>query len=286
MSYVFVLGAVDNEMVEIEDLLIRENIPYLYSFYGGTRVNSATASHANFIGRPDGTGNIYFDQLRNIRYVFVECSYFHKGTKATGVRIDHHNVGDRGYDKGPESYWEGSSLGQVVWFIQNKMKRKVRITDRMRYTAAADHCLGYAYQGHCPGINPELLKVMRLEDHSKYNGQTIFDAACSMERTYGLIENSPTFEFEGHVINVVEGEPSLLRDAACYYGKAVLATKLRPDGSKFLYLFGYTSKQMVADWLQLQQMQPGFDRYYGNPNRGYASVILKPVKEVKEKVAG
>src|SRR5690606_24433639 len=49
--------------------------------------------------------------------------------------------------------------------------RGVVIPDDLVYTAAADHCLGAAYRGECPGVDPDALMHWRVAQRATFQGR-------------------------------------------------------------------------------------------------------------------
>ena len=43
-------------------------------------------------------------------------------------------------------------------------------------SAAADHCLGAAYQGLCPGVDPDELMQWRVESRAKFQDREVLRA--------------------------------------------------------------------------------------------------------------
>lgn len=181
---VWILGAPDPEMAAIESLLREcgEHVEYALD-NRGERVTPATAYRCPLpevaVGSP-----VYA----------VECiDVLPKGW----VRIDHHRPGDPGYGRPPAEYLTASSIGQVIsvllavyyhqmppmalagtdsasalhwtqlgalaWCSWYPVSDCFIVNDWVRYTAAADHCLGAAYRGECPGVDPDALMRWRAE---------------------------------------------------------------------------------------------------------------------------
>jgi hypothetical protein len=132
----FVLGARDPEMDEIEEILTRLRIGFMYATKDGERVHPGNSYAADRIEVP-----------ASMLVVFVECdspSYI-----GEMKRIDHHNPGDFGYELSAKEFWNASSLGQVYYFLEIGRL----LSERHLEIAAIDHCRIDAQLGNCPGID-------------------------------------------------------------------------------------------------------------------------------------
>src|SRR5215216_1970603 len=111
----FVLGAQDPEMREIEKSVARAGASFVHAARDGVRVWPRNAYEANGVVLA-GPGGVRAALLPpQAPAVFVECNVV--GVEPV-LRVDHHNPGDAGYDKSPERYMEGSSLGQVLRVVE------------------------------------------------------------------------------------------------------------------------------------------------------------------------
>lgn len=135
-NYLFLLGAKDAEMDEIEAVLQRHKLAYQYAMSRGERVHAGNAYDADSITLASG-----------VTIVLVECEPAnYRAFAGLERRIDHHRFGDPGFGLAPEFYWEASSIGQLYAYLKKKQKpsRKHLII------AARDHCRFKVRQ--CPGV--------------------------------------------------------------------------------------------------------------------------------------
>lgn len=152
---IWVLGASDPEMTEIESVLAANDETYVYARNDrGDRVTPRQASRARLPPLdqdPSITTAPTFDQA-----ILVECvvPIFLSLAGKLDV-VDHHTPGDPGFGMPPERYLEGSSLGQVLTILG------INPTPEQRCIAAADHCLAAAYAGRCPDVDPKELRKVR-----------------------------------------------------------------------------------------------------------------------------
>jgi len=117
---VWILGAGDPEMAEIEYFLVGAKEAFVHATAGGEPVTPGNAYRADIPDNPDYArivgrgGEIYL----------VECaikdprlggdSSGETDCAAVGVRVDHQKAGDPGYGRPPAEFLSASSLGQVL----------------------------------------------------------------------------------------------------------------------------------------------------------------------------
>lgn len=163
----FVLGAQDPEMREIERTLLADRRRVLHAAAGGERTSPRMAYAADGAVLVRAGGRVREAVLPpHTPIATVECAV--RGHHPVW-RVDHHHPGDPGYEKGPGDYLQGSSLGQVL----EGLEREPSATQRL--LAAADHCLTAAYQGMCPGVDPQELLFLRAAWRAKLSGRTLGD---------------------------------------------------------------------------------------------------------------
>lgn len=256
---VFILGAQDPEMREIERVLRRDGRAVVHAAHAARRATPRTAYAADAVlrsgqrGRPEAAV-----LLPNAPTVFVECSV--PGWTPHG-RIDHHNPGDAGFDKGPEAYLAGSSLGQTLALLDLEPDATQRLL------AAADHCLTAAYQGECPGVDPRELLFLRASWQAKMSGRSLGDVIAGILAAAALIERhydsaSGEARFPDPTLS-----PTDLAEGAAYTGKPVRYRQLFPGGELKVMLKGATPGHIT----RFMDEQRALGReVYGNPWRGYA----------------
>jgi len=57
--------------------------------------------------------------------------------------------------------------------------------------AAADHCLGAAYRGECPGVDPDALMRWRAESRARFQGRTVEEVLADVERAQAALRAAP-----------------------------------------------------------------------------------------------
>lgn len=270
MNYVFIVGADDPEMQIIRSV-VKDN---------GFDVIQAYAE-----GKPVKAGNAYScdefkpSHIPEGRVVWVECGpHDHKIVR--DIIVDHHNEGDPGYEHGPAEYWNGSSIGQVCNLIG------VEPTDYLRLAAAADHCLGAAYRGECPGITPEALKSWRVTWRANRRGLKRYQLIARIEKATDALLKLPILEFQGHqfVDGMNQSIPELV-EAAAIHGKALLITCTnRASQRDKVGLLGATP-EAVSAWIAMIGNHPNFENIYGCPARGYAGAYYKQTQQINHHMA-
>lgn len=267
-SHVFVLGANDPEMDRIERVLIELNAHYLFANINDTRCNPSNAYKMDKL------------DVGNLIPVFIECGGSNEfmAQFVPFVKIDHHNEGDFGFDKGPEQYWEASSLGQLHRLLlaqgASPCVLDMVFGEDKFYVAASDHSPSYAYKGMCPGIDPgylQKLRAIRQADFLKMGLKEYLEKLDeSIEKTYHL----PVMELEGEAYLVASNEIFMLNEVSLIIGQAVqyyMGPTPREARSKLGLLGG--SPSLTKAWMELHSEV--LDGVYGSPERGYAGGYLK-----------
>ncbi|MCA9351900.1 hypothetical protein KC866_00715 [Patescibacteria group bacterium] len=267
-NQIFILGANDIEMQAIEALLAQKNIAVGYAAAPDREGNTKrcfpdTAGKFTSIISKNGEEIEVdaFDQM-----VLIECtpadSYSIKQEK---IVVDHHKPGDPGFAATPADFEAGSSLGQVADLLGLQLDQKQRVI------AAADHCLGAAYQGECPGVTPEEVLAIRLPELCARQRVSEDEAKKEIQKCVALLENPtatitvgdqevPDFRKNGALPFMVE--------AGTMTGKSFLAhVDSRPGFEQKVMLNGDAAT--VQAFLD-NAADLGISDTYGNPNRGFA----------------
>lgn len=164
MSRLWILGAADPEMEAIEKLLAGAGEAFIYATSSGGRVHPANAYQADPIDLDPEVCEIYL----------VECQV---AVVLPITVVDHHRPGDLGFGLPPEEFLAASSIGQVLRALG------IEATKDHLLTAAADHCLGAAYRGECPGVDPDELMRWRAEGRAKFQGRSVDELLADVEQT-------------------------------------------------------------------------------------------------------
>src|SRR5690606_23721093 len=279
---VWILGAPDPEMEAIETLLREcgERVEYAIDDRG-QRVSPATAYRCPPLKVPAGS-TVYA----------VECiDVLPEGV----VRIDHHRPGDPGYGRPPAEFMAASSIGQVIAELTRLGKLPAQEPEAFVLVAAADHCLGAAYRGECPGVDPDALMRWRAESRAHVQGRDAgqllaeVEAATPARRdafacaTLLLVEPGPGCgdpPSSCHLDAVPPGarmrrEPPWpeLGEASCRTGIGYVAGPLRsPDGRRKITCGG--TPEQIRAFLEHWAPRQGLVDCYGDPARGFAGGYL------------
>lgn len=258
----FVLGASDPEMHAIERLLSRAGAPSVHAAIDGKRVYPANAYKA----KPPREA---IALLRNGGRVYlVECV----GRAPQGaLRIDHHHRGDPGYGRPPAQYWQASSLGQTIAALADSLDSHVAITPELRMVAAADHCLGAAYAGACPGVDPDALLRWHVASRAAFEQRSSDAVLHDVEATRIALRTAPRIELAHGVFaaDVRAAPPAELLLAAAREGQCCVSAVTARDGrTKIGCLVG--SEAQVTSFMHTWAPAHHLVDVYGDPVRGFA----------------
>lgn len=262
----FVLGAADPEMNAIAELLSQHAVPWIHARVDGKRVHPANAYGAaapaealNLLARG---GSVYL----------VECV----GQAPAGARrVDHHFAGDPGHGQPPAQYWSASSLGQTVAVLDRLLPSPVVVTQEMRWVAAADHCLGAAYAGLCPGIDPDALLQWHVASRAVFERRSTAAVLCDVASTQRALQAAPRVSLAPGVVTADmrgRSSPELLIAAAHARQCCLSAVRTRDGRTKIGCLVGSAEQinAFMQRWAPAQQLTG----IYGDPVRGFAGAYV------------
>lgn len=269
-SYFFLLGADDPEMQRIIEILMpdRRHEFALARTENGMRVHPGNAYQARREYSP------YSHQL-----VVIECA-FEDMPKDTIV-IDHHRPGDPGFDKGPERYWEASSIGQLYQLLELGEP-----TQEDRVLAAMDHCAVAGWLGKCPGARPQKILARKIASIVARTGVKEDEVHATITRLSVQLRTSDTIQIDAQTVIDFRAEflgigYSLLylcaQVALLLSGQAALLRgKEKADESDRITLSGHASEQTLLAFMQTWAPANGIQYVYGVPSRGYAGGYVSP----------
>lgn len=192
--------------------------------------------------------------------------------------FDHHREGDPGFDKSHEEYWEGSSLGQFMNYFELKP------TEEQLLVAAGDHNPMMAYQGFCPGVDPEKLFDYRLKKRSEFFKKIGKTNKETPELLRGVIEKAVedikknAFTLGGF-LDLRHIDIDELEEAALFAGLTIMFCRVNRDeenqrtGFKQLCLNG-ASEESVDSFVNYTSSIRGAKNPYQNKFRGYARITV------------
>lgn len=295
---VWLLGAPDPEMALIERLLRSLGEQVLVATCQGRRVSPASAYRAQ---PPDAGGVLYL--------VECDCVPAYPGPV---VRVDHHRPGDPGYGQSPERFLQASSLGQVLlltrehpgfwapdawwlggrpiratseeplqlrhdgWGILHPSGDTVRLAQEIVFGAAADHCLGAAYRGLCPGVDPEALMRWRVETRAQFQGRSADELLALVQQARRELRTAPVIELEpGVYARDLRGrQVPELPEASAREGVCFVADGLPDESGRVKVVCQSGTPQQIRAFLRTWGPATGLVDIYGDPERGFAGGYL------------
>lgn len=243
----------------------------------GKKVHAGNAYQASGFTLDTGT-------IEGVTEVIIfECAPAAAGTLPVIARCDHHNPGDPGWGKGVKQYWEASSIGQLCTLLG------VEPTDELRMIAAGDHSPAGAYLGQCPEVDPEAFAAFRIAGKAAFyatNPKTADKA--DVEKIRAAIAAAKRRLASAPMVNGVAdlrdaGMIDELPEAALSSGIAYMAAIPDTDrdrnltGNTKIVLGGHTTHECVQTFMAWgNTLSNRVGDAYGNPDRGYAGVVVKP----------
>ena len=136
--------------------------------------------------------------------------------------------------------------------------------------AAADHCLGAAYRGECPGVWPQDLLYWRVKTRATFEDKSVdalLDDICraSKELQNAVSDGQPYADLRGRFI------PEL-PEAAARLGIPFIAELTEKDGRKKVVLQVAPAK--LVERFMAGEIIPGLKNVYGDSARGFAGGYL------------
>lgn len=311
-AVLWVLGAPDPEMEAIEGLLRDHGQEFRYAVdAAGNRVHPGNAYKMAPLAGP-----------LPLRVIYVECDTDPPAAlngKPWVSRCDHHRPGDPGYGAWPGRFLDASSIGQVygrlvgmrsggsedysysyghrggdwaapiVWYITDNRGAVTEVPHDIVLAAAADHCLGAAYRGECPGVDPDELMQWRAAERARFQGRKIEHILGNIRATMAALRDAPEIEIcyfdepggpgseswerSGTVVYLRDMRRTTpwpeLPEAATRLGIGYVSGPLAsPDGRRKYTVSG--SKEEVLAWMELWAPHNRLTDIYGDPARGFA----------------
>lgn len=261
MKKVFLLGAADPEMAEIEAVVRAHGASVLYAAKDGRRVHPGNAYKADSVlgesWEPTSEGQVGYR---------VECDAAANLSTGEMVVIDHHFPGDPGFGRGPEEFLQASSLGQVLDVFG------LQATEQQRLAAAADHCLAAAYRGECPGVDPEALMNWRAASRAAFQKRAVEDVLRDIEAAREVLASATKTLIAGvEVADLGDQTVAEVPEAAARDGQPFTAEVVDRDRRRKVVL-------QAAPPAVVEAFMAGHradDReVYGDPARGFAGAFL------------
>lgn len=268
---VFILGASDPEMAAIADIL--------GVFAKDGRIGGVVQATAG--GKPVHPGNAgkadAVDGIAGQHVVLVECRVANAVEAATVEIIDHHAPGDPGYGRPAAEYASASSIGQVWAWLAARDLVGGDLPPDFKIVAAADHCLGAAYRGECPGVDPAALRAWRAESRAAFQRTTVEAINAAVDAALVRLAELPAARVGGFAFWDARGrEIPELPEAAAISGQGVMYSLFdaRSGRTKVGVLNG--TPEALTAWLAwARSPASGLADAYGDPARGFAGAYVK-----------
>lgn len=287
MVRLWILGASDPELEAIEGILAERGEVIAYATFVGradealmrivtggkgvSRVHPGNAYKADswdVLGVHDDDLEAFFEKVDE--YVYVECGMCDGPLDKPEIHVDHHLPGDPGFGGPPTEFWESSSIGQVYELLGIKPGKE------QLFIAAADHCPAAAYQGKCPGVQPDELADWRIRSRAAFQGCTESEVRRRVLVAMNVIDNAPTIDLGDIDIADVreQGQVPELPEACLRLGRAVLYRLEAPDGRMKIGIIGAgegtaAGIEPIEAFLDGWAASQGLIDMYGDCVRGY-----------------
>lgn len=267
---IFVLGAKDPEMRQVEAVLAFAGLPAVPARRKRKRVYPGNAYAADAPAP---------EVLACDTVYAVECGWVDE--TANVVHVDHHRPGDPGHGKPAAEYFAAASIGQVLRVVDCILVRAgrgaaaqalhARFDHLAHLVAAADHCLGAAFRGECPGVDPVELQCWMLAERAAFEHREVAALQADIDRSRAVIR-SLAHDGLADLRDLPAGTVPEAPQAACREGIAVLSRVVDRDGRTKVGLLGATPEQ-VRRFLA-GDLVPGLVQCYGDAARGFAGGYL------------
>jgi hypothetical protein len=305
-TYLWVLGAPDPEMEAIGRLLAQAGQNVAYATLAGQRVTPDSAYQA------DGTTCGFPEDLVP---VFVECRVHgvrpwtvvdHHKPGDIGYRVPPEDflmgasigqvIGFLAWmdvlpadgtwvSPGPIAISPGHSFaGKItlvhrIWVVSGHPRHGITpwygVSSEVLFLAAADHCLMAAYQGRCPGVDPDELMRWRAETRARHQGRPVRAVLEDIARARKALAQAPRILIGGVPVADLRGqEVPELPEAAARDGVPFLATPMTRRGGRRKVVLQCAPPEVLAAWPEWAARNGITDLYGGDPERGFAGGYL------------
>lgn len=139
--------------------------------------------------------------------------------------------------------------------------------------AAADHCLGAAYRGECPGVDPDELVRWRAESRAQYQRRPVAELLADLAATTEALCLAPRLTLAEGLEPVADMRRDTpwpeLPDAAARLGVGYVSGPLIGPDRRPKWTCSGTAEQ-VAAWMREWAPAQRIVGIYGDPVRGFA----------------
>lgn len=261
---IFVLGAPDPEMDRMKQVLSDYGLPFIYALDGpDQRVNPRTAY-----------STAYPLNLSGLTPIFVECAP--SGTPRPSAVIDHHRIGDPGYDSEPKDFATAASIGQLSMLLGLEMTHPDEIL------AAMDHCFAAAVRGECPGVSPEDVISRKIDSIVDTHDVPFHEVQRLIRISVDRIESATEVLIGETSVkdlrNIDLGPENSLAQLTMVTAQALtdsqlLLTERVSEGVEKVTLRS-SDPNVIRHFMGIWTFFQGYPEVYGVPNRGYAGAYI------------
>ena len=92
-------------------------------------------------------------------------------------------------DQDGDLYWVQDTLTDDWFVVEGSFV--YLIPEEIALTAAADHCLAAAYQGQCPGVDPDRLLKWRVRTRAAFQGRSVEDVEADVQAARRSLAEAP-----------------------------------------------------------------------------------------------
>lgn len=139
-------------------------------------------------------------------------------------------------------------------------------------TAAADHCLGAAYRGECPGVDPDELMRWRANSRAKFQRRSLNELLADIAAAQQELRAAPRISLDPHTDCADMRRETPIRElpeAALRLGMSYVSGPLiGPDGRRKYTCSG--SSVAIHAFLHTWAPAQGLTDLYGHRARGFA----------------
>jgi len=193
--------------------------------------------------------------------------------------------GQRRASVGVPPDWRGLDVGEFVldehsgrWYVGIRVDTQwdaaaIEIPQDLVLAAAADHCLGAAYQGWCPGVHPVSLMTWRAESRAKFQRRTAIAVLADVEAAIAVLRVAPKRHLCGGLeVATITGSVPELPEAGTRSGISYEADGLIGPDKRRKIVLSSVDPALVRAWI-VEQQSLGRETY-GDPERGFAGAYL------------
>lgn len=177
---------------------------------------------------------------------------------------------------------QGYPVMDPVWWVRifpdwadTGLARIASVPQELVLTAAADHCLGAAYRGECPGVDPDELMRWRAKSRAAFQARAVEAVMADVEAAQAALRDADEIELaSGVVADMRRPEPiPELPEAAMRMDVGYISGPLIGQDGRHKYTCS-GRPEIVSAFMQEWAPDNGLTDIYGDPARGFAGGYL------------